>query len=372
MNFFISCGEISGDMHASALVKELKKLIPSATFTGIGGDYLRDEGVETILDINEMGIIGFVEAIKSISTVNHQLEIAYKHAMHADCCIFVDYPGFNLRLARRTRKIGKKNIYYILPQVWAWGAWRLKNLRKDFDLLLSILPFEEAYFQKHNVKAHFCGNPVFDRYVSEGENVEEIEIPEGKKIIGILPGSRGSEINRILPYVEEIITELNSKRKDLFFIISRKIAYEIKALENTTFYEGSPYSIMKASDVLLVKSGTATLEAGLFEKPMVVIYKGSYLSYVIAKMFAKTDYISLVNLILGEEAVPEYVQKINTEEILQKLIGFLDNSKLYTDTVKKLKNLKQILKPGAAENAARTIYEEVLKNGYVGVDQKPS
>lgn len=372
MKFFVSCGEVSGDMHASALVRELKNFFPEATFQGIGGDFLRNEGVDVVLDVNEMGIIGFFEALKSIPRVNQQLQLAYRYASDADFCIFVDYPGFNLRLAKKTHKLGKKNIYYILPQVWAWGRWRAKQLKENFDLLLSIIPFEKDFFKSLGIDVYFCGSPVYDRYLTEKATLTKISVPAGKKIIGILPGSREHEVKSLLPYLENIIRKLNRRRNDLFFVISQKTDFQMTPMENVLVYDGSQYSIMSISDVLIVASGTATLETALFEKPMIVIYKTSQLTYIIGKILARIRNISLVNLILGEEVVPEFVQKIDEDLIRDKILDFLENETLYFATVEKLKKLKEVLKPGAANNAARIIFEEVIRNGHAGTDPKPA
>ncbi|MDI6851699.1 MAG: lipid-A-disaccharide synthase, partial [bacterium] len=305
MKFFISCGEVSGDIHASSLVRELRKFIPDATFIGIGGENLKKEGVEVFLDIKEMGVIGFVEAIKSLKKTISHLKLAEEKAKEADYCIFVDYPGFNLQLGKRTHRIGKKNIYYILPQVWAWGEKRIRTLKSHFDLLISIIPFEEDYFRKRGVTVHYVGSPVLDKVHQEREHIEEIAVPDNKKIIGILPGSRKSEVERLLPHVKSIMETMNQKRKDLFFILSRKIPYTLDGPPNMLLYDGHPYSIIKTADVLLVASGTATLETAIFEKPMVVFYKTSIGTYLAGRMVAKISHISLVNLIAGEEVVPE-------------------------------------------------------------------
>lgn len=363
MKFFISCGEVSGDLHASHLVQELKKVFPQAKFLGIGGPNLAREGVEIILDIKDMGVIGFTEAISAFPKVVKHYEIAKRYAEQCDICIFVDYPGFNLKLARSTKKMGKLNIYYILPQVWAWGEGRIKRLKSDFDLLLSILPFEEDYFRNRGLKVHYIGNPVFDRYLEEKTKIEPIKIPENFKVIGILPGSRKNEVFKLIPHITNIINILRKKRKDLFFVVSRKIPFELSG-EDILIWDGSPYSIMARADVVISASGTATLETAFFEKPMVVLYKTSILTYMIGKLVARVKHISLVNLILGEGVVPEFVQEINEDQIASFVLKFLEDKHLYEKVVKKLHNLKTILKPGAAENAAKFIAEEVKRHGY--------
>ncbi len=372
MKFFVSCGEASGDIHAASLVRELKKTIPDARFIGIGGENLKSEGVEIFLDIREMGIIGFTEAIKSLPKTLRYLKLAEEKARNADYCIFVDYPGFNLQLGKRTHRMGKKNIYYILPQVWAWGQSRIKTLKNNFDLLISIIPFEEEYFKKHGVTVHYVGSPVLDKVIKEGESIQKITVPEGKKVVGILPGSRKSEVERLLPHIKSIIEILNQKRNDLFFILSRKIPYNLQGLENVLLFDGHPYSIMKTADVLLVASGTATLETAIFEKPMVVFYKTSIGTYLAGRIVAKIRNISLVNLVAGEEVVPEFVQKINNHEVAKRLLAYLENNNLYLETVSKLREVKNKLKPGAAQNAAKLIYEEVLRDGNAGTYKKPS
>jgi len=364
MKFFISTGELSGDMHASLLVHELKKLLKDAEFVGIGGPNLEREGVKLIMNISEMGIVGLWEAIKAYPRIRKQLKIAEKALKCCDYAIFVDYPGFNLLLSDRAKKLGIKSIYYILPQVWAWGTKRIKKLKRNFALLLSILPFEEEFFERYGVKVHFVGSPVVDRYLMVKEGLEEIDVPENKKVIGILPGSRESEVNRLMPHILRIIEILNSERDDLFFIISNKLKYKLEKLPNLLEWEKAPYPIMAKSHLILTASGTATLETGLFEKPMVVIYKTSPLTYWAGKMVVRVKHISLVNLILEEEVVPEFIQRIDEREIARKILDFLENQELYNSTVEKLKKLKELLKPNAAENAAKLIFEEVSKDGH--------
>ncbi len=360
MKFFISCGEVSGDIHAGNLVRELKNFFPDAEWFGIGGENLKSQGVELILHINEMGVIGFAEALKNLPKAVKHFRISKEASKKADVCIFVDYPGFNLKLAKETKKMGKKNIYYILPQTWAWGEWRVKELKSNFDLLLSIIPFEEDYFKKHGVEVHFVGSPVYDRFLERKDSAEEIRIPD-KKIIGILPGSRKQEVEKLLPHIEKIIDIVNEKRKDIHFIVSQKVPFQLKNLSNVNLFTGDPYSIIKSSDAVLVTSGTATLETAFFEKPMVVMYKTSFFTYFLGKIIAKIKHISLVNLILGEEVVPEFIQNINEKKIAKILIAYLENQELCSKVQEKLRKLNIILKPGAAKNAALKIHEEVSK-----------
>jgi len=268
--------------------------------------------------------------------------------------------------------MGKKNIYYILPQIWAWGESRVKTLRENFDLLISIIPFEEEYFKKHGVTVHYVGSPVLDKVLQEAEHLPKIEIPENKKVIGILPGSRRSEVDRLLPHIKSVIEIMNKKRNDLFFVLSRRIPYTLDGPANVLLYDGHPYSLMKTADVLLVASGTATLETAIFEKPMVVFYKTSVGTYLAGKLVAKVKHLSLVNLIAGKEVVPEFVQKINNYEIADRLLAYLDNPEFYRETVLKLREVKNKLQPNAASKAAKIIFEEVVKDGHVRTYKKPS
>jgi lipid-A-disaccharide synthase len=363
MKFFISCGELSGDLHAANLVRELKKLLPEAEFKGFGGPNLAKEGVDIKVDIKEMSVVGFAEVLKYLPKALKQMKIAKRTISTCDACIFVDYPGFNLRLLPYSKKTGKINIYYILPQVWAWGESRINKLKKYCDLLISIIPFEKDFFKKYNVEVNYVGNPVYDKFLEISKKVEKIQVPEGKIPIGILPGSRRSEVEKLLPHLQKIIKILKNERKDLFFIMSRKVPFDFTE-EDVAFWDGSPYPIMESSKILLVASGTATLETALFEKPMVVLYKTSPLTYFIGKTVAKVKNISLVNLLLNEEVVPEFIQKIDEKKIARFILDYLDNEHLYDSTANKLKNLKTILKPEAASNAARLIFEEVIKHGY--------
>jgi len=362
LKFFISAGEYSGDIHAASLVRELKKVFPDAVFRGIGGDNMRREGVELIQHINELGIIGFQEALRGVFKLRDLLKMSVKVVKDMDICIFVDYPGFNLKLSYYTKRAGKINYYYIAPQIWAWWNFRVKFIKKNFHYVFVILPFEENFYRKYGIRVKYVGSPVLDSVLNA--HVEEIEIPRGKKIIGLLPGSRYDEVRRLVPRVLKIKKILEENRKDLHFLMSLVPDFKVDEEENLTILRGGAYEIMNASDFLIVASGTASLEAALFGKPMVVLYALSEFSWILAKLLARVKYASLVNILADEKVVPEFIQHIPEREIARLILEYLDNRELYNNTVNRLVKIRDSLKPGAARRTALLIKKEVEKYGY--------
>jgi len=323
---------------------------------------MQKEGVELIYHINELGIIGFQEALKGIFKLRNLLKKSVDVAKSVDVCIFVDYPGFNLKLSSYTRKAGKINYYYIAPQIWAWWNFRVKFIKKNFDYVFVILPFEQNFYRKYGIRVEYVGSPVLDSVLNA--NVEKIEVPSGKKVIGLLPGSRYDEVRRLVPRLLQIKKILEENRKDLHFLMSLVPDYKVEEEENLTILKGAAYEIMNASDFLIVASGTASLEAALFGKPMVVLYALSEFSWIIAKLLARVKYASLVNILAGEEVVPEFIQHIPEREIANLIMKYLDDTELYNKTVSKLIRIKDSLKSGAARRAALLIKKEVEKHGY--------
>jgi len=362
LKFFISAGEYSGDIHAAYLVRELKKIFPDAIFSGIGGDNMRREGVELIQHINDMGIIGFQEALRGVFKLRNLLKMSIEVIKNMDICIFVDYPGFNLKLSSYTKRAGKINYYYIAPQVWAWWNFRVKFIKKNFDYVFVILPFEEHFYRKYGIRVKYVGSPVLDSVLNA--HVKEIKIPEGKKIIGLLPGSRYDEVRRLVPRLMKIKKILEEDRKDLHFLMSLVPDFKVGEEENLTILRGEAYEIMNASDFLIVASGTASLEAALFGKPMVVIYALSEFSWILAKLLARVKYASLVNILADEMVVPEFIQHIPEREIARLILEYLDNKELYNNTMSRILKIRDSLKPGAARRAALLIKKEVEKYGY--------
>jgi lipid-A-disaccharide synthase len=353
MKYYIIAGEASGDLHSSNLIKEIKRLDENAVFRGWGGDLMRKEGVSLVKHINEISFMGFIEVVLNLRTIMRNMSICKKDILDykPDVLILVDYPGFNLRIAEFANKIGIKVFYYISPQVWAWKQSRVKIIKKVVDKMFVILPFEKAFYNDFGYKVDFVGHPLLDsieNFINEKLDNDFLMNNNlvGKQIIAILPGSRKQEISRMLETMLKVVSQF----KDYQFVIagtdeSNKEMYE-KIVQNTDVkivYKNT-YNLLKNSVAAIVTSGTATLETALFDVPQVVCYKGSFISYLIAKNVIKVNYISLVNLIMNEGILAELIQSdFNEKRLREELQVILTDAGLrkkiqidYNDLRKKL------------------------------------
>ena len=357
----ISAGEPSGDLHAARLVREIKKILPGAEFVGLGGKLMRAEGVRLLYSIEDLDIVGFQEAILKYKRINEILKSMVRTSndgvTHA---IMVDYPGFNLKLAGKIHRLGIKTFYYIVPQVWAWGRWRVGLLKKYIDKAIVILPFEEPFLKMYGINANYVGHPIIDII---NEDKDEIERENGKIHIALLPGSRKDEIRRLLPKMLQIKHYIEKKLPETVFLLSYmldEIPEFLKREQNLKIFKGRARGIIRASDFVIVASGTASLEAGLLGKPMVVLYMLSELSWWLANIIARVPYASLVNLLLGREVVPEILQHIDPVRVANWVVETLKDQERYNKIKNELSKLPVILKGGgAARRAAQIISQEI-------------
>jgi lipid-A-disaccharide synthase len=360
----IIAGEASGDRHAADLVAALKNKIPNTEFIGVGGDQLQREGVKLLFHISQLAILGFVEIIKHIPLIRKVFKQIKKEASKGiDAVILVDYPGFNLRLAKTLKKQGIPVIYYICPQMWAWGENRIKKFKKIVDLPLVIFKFEESFFKKHGLNAYFVGHPLVDQLPKDSNNFKFLEkyvIPKDKEIVGLFPGSREIEVKRILPLMVDSIKELQ-KQREIIPVIAQashldKNLYDkyIQNSKNFILIKSDIYQLMQASHVALVASGTATLELGYLQTPSIVLYAVSPLTYWIGRSLVKIKNIALANIVMGKTVFPEFIQwKANTKNILNALNKLFTDEAYYQDVKSELNVIKKILgEPGATDRAA--------------------
>ncbi|MCL2027786.1 MAG: lipid-A-disaccharide synthase [Bacteroidales bacterium] len=322
MRLYIIAGEASGDLHGSNLVRELKGLQSDLEIRGWGGDLMQKEGVDLRKHYRDLAFMGFVEVLMNLRTIFQNLDFCKKDILEfkPDAIVLIDYPGFNFRIAKWAKKQGIKVIYYIAPQVWAWHKSRVKQMRRDIDKLLVILPFEKDFFTKHCVESEFVGHPLLDAIA---RNTEPAYVSEnGKPIIAVLPGSRKQEIETILPLQLSVIPQF----PDYEFVIAgseqhRNLYSKIIGNQNVKLVFNQTYSLLRSAKAALVKSGTSTLETALFEVPEVVCYKGNPITYLIARMLIKDiKYIAMVNLIMDKPVVTELIQNdLNTKNITAEL-----------------------------------------------------
>ncbi|MGZ8557631.1 MAG: lipid-A-disaccharide synthase [Chitinophagaceae bacterium] len=381
MKYYIIAGEASGDLHGSNLIKELKKLDNSATIRCWGGDKMQAAGGELVKHYRELAFMGFTEVLINLRTIFNNLAFCKEDIQQykPDALILIDYPGFNLRIAKWAKEKGlfKKSkgkiIYYISPQVWAWKEGRVKMMKHCIDKMLVILPFEKDYFKnKWNWEVEYVGHPLVEVIESYGLGVRSYESDNEKlamgnmqvasgNIIALLPGSRKQEIMKKLP----VMLEVSKSFPNCQFIVAKAPGVEetfydelLKPYSNVSYVSNQTYPLLMQAIAALVTSGTATLETALFGVPEVVCYKGSFISYQIGKRLVKVKYISLVNLIMDKLVVKELIQdEMNTENLKHELHELLTNEQRISQLQNDYAALRNLLSEGgnASAKAAQSI-----------------
>jgi len=369
---FISAGELSGDIHGGNLVSAIRKINPGIEITAIGGDNMAGAGAELLYHIRKTSIMGFAEVVKHLPFIRKMWKNTLRHIdkIKPDLVVVIDYPGFNLRLAKAVSKRKIPVIYYISPQVWAWHQSRIKKIKRFTKEVLCILPFEEEWFRKRGVNARFVGHPLLDQIAKEKNAMLQsasIRPSSASLVIGLFPGSRLQEVQRHLPVMIESVRKLRDKFPEIVAAVS--IAPEIdmsaykKVYDFEWFYwiENRNHQLMNESDLLIMSSGTATLEATIFHTPMIVIYRLNSLSYRLGKLLIKVPYITIANLIANKKGVTELIQHdANADTIAGEAETILSNPQRRDATIQFLKNVTQRLgKPGASERVARIILDYI-------------
>lgn len=344
MKYYIIAGEASGDLHGSNLMKALYKEDSKADIRFWGGDLMLAAGGTLVKHYRELAFMGFIEVVFNLRTILNNIEICKEdiERFQPDVIIFIDYPGFNMRIAKWAKQKGIPTHYYISPQIWAWKENRIKAIKRDVDHLYVILPFEKDFYEKkHGFAVEFVGHPLIDAIqarteISQSEFLSQNNLDD-KPIIAILPGSRKQEITKML----EVMLSVTGGFPDYQFVIAGAPSQEYEFYQpflknkNVHFISNKTYDLLSHSTAALVTSGTATLETALFKVPEVVCYKGSWASYQIAKRIITLKYISLVNLIMDREVVTELIQDacntINIKIELQKLLDPESRNKILSD-----------------------------------------
>jgi lipid-A-disaccharide synthase len=334
MKYYIIAGEASGDLHGSNLMKALYEEDPNADIRFWGGDLMQNVGGTLVKHYRELAFMGFIEVLFNLKTILNNIKICKNDIVkfNPDVIIYIDYPGFNMRIAKWAKQTGYKNHYYISPQIWAWKENRITAIKHDIDKMYVILPFEKDFYEvKHQFPVSFVGHPLIDAIHNQSSidaNAFRTENQlSDKPIIAILPGSRKQEISKMLSVMLSVVNDF----PDYQFVIagapSQEFAFyqQFISSENIKFISNKTYSLLRNSTAALVTSGTATLETALFKVPEVVCYKGSWVSYQIAKRIITLKYISLVNLIMDREVVTELIQDdCSTKRIKEELTKILD------------------------------------------------
>jgi len=370
VKYYLISGEASGDLHGANLINALKKTDPKSEFRAWGGDLMNQAGADLVKHYKELAFMGFWEVISNLPTILSNLKKCKKDLIQfqPDVIIYIDYPGFNLRIAKWAKSKGFLNHYYISPQVWAWKENRVQIMKQSLDALYVILPFEKKYFEKkHQFDVDYVGHPLID-YISKhakNETFLQNNQLEGKPIIALLPGSRVQEISKMLP----LFISVSERFKEYQFVIAG--APGIDSVQYQPYLTNSSlkivkevtYDLLQHSSLALVTSGTATLEAALFNVPQLVCYRTSKINYWIGKRIVKLSYISLVNLILNRFAVTELIQQNCTVSNISKELDLLLDFKRQKEMRKAYLEMKRYLGDGEASmKTASLIYKRITKN----------
>ncbi|MGB5218930.1 MAG: lipid-A-disaccharide synthase [Smithella sp.] len=364
----IIAGEASGDMHGANLVREMLKCNPALKFYGIGGNKLRQEGVKLLADAADMAVVGLTEVISKLGSILKIMALM-KRSMderRPDLVILIDYPDFNLPLAKAAHKRGIKVFYYISPQVWAWRKGRIKQIKKTVDKMAVILPFEVETYRKKGFEANYVGHPLLDMVktnYSKQESRKKFGLAEDKLTIGIIPGSRMSEIRKLMPELVRAAQMLKKEIPDTQFVLPLADALDKISINEyisganvpVKVISGHTYDVITCSDLVWVASGTATLETALLGVPMIVVYKISALSYFIGKLIIDVKNISLVNIVAGKTIVPELIQSdASGAHIAEEALSILKNQDKRQEMINGLQSIHSRLgQPGAARRAAQ-------------------
>jgi len=342
----IIAGEASGDLHGSNLVKAIRRRDNEIFFCGIGGAALEREGVDLFFNIRALSVMGITEVLSKLPAVYRALKEAKRRlkTLHPDLLILIDFPEFNLKVAKAAKKFGVPVLYYISPKVWAWRSGRVKKIKTLVNHMAIILPFEQDFYQNHDIPVTYVGHPLLDTVLADFPPRAKDDTFESS-VIGLLPGSREKEIIRILPVMIDSAKILSTENGNLKFLISvaasidqhliEKIVNRYKESVNFDIVTGGVHEIFKETDFVVAASGTVVLEAAIAGVPMVVLYKMSAVSHWFAKAMVRLKHFSLVNLIAGKEVVPELLQnEVNPENIAHTVSTMLND----TDGLNRVKN----------------------------------
>lgn len=362
MKYYLIAGERSGDLHGSNLMKELRKLDPDAQFRGFGGDYMKAVGLDVVVHYHDMAFMGLIALFANMRTLLGRLKQCKKDILNyqPDVVILIDYGAFNKRIAKFCKANGVKDYYYISPKVWAWYQSRAKELKSNVDRMFCILPFEKDFYKKFDWEVDYVGNPVLDavkEFEPDPKFLSKHNLAESRQLVALLPGSRKSELVKIIPLMVKVV-EANP---DYQFVVAAvksmpdSLYFPIARHPNVHLTFDATYDLLSNAHAAIVTSGTATLETALFKVPQVVVYKANRLEFFLAKLMIKVEFVSLVNLIVGKEAIRELIQKEATiQNTIIELRRLVEDSFHRDKIMKDYQQLLEILDTGSAsENAAR-------------------
>ena len=368
----IVAGEASADLHGSNLVKAMKHLDPDIKFRGIGGKKMERAGVKLLFSSSDMAVVGLTEVLSRFQTIvraSKKLKSTLKDK-RPDLLILIDYPDFNIHIAGIAKRLQIPVLYYISPQVWAWRKRRVKKISRRVDRMAVILPFEEEFYRRRGMKVDYVGHPLLDAF--EGKKTDHDSLlPEFRyPVVGLLPGSRKEEIRNLLPVMVEATGLLGRRYSDMRCVLPLAPTIDPEFVESfihnspveIKVIQGDVHEVLSACDAALVASGTATLDAAIMCVPMAIAYKVSLVSYWLGRMLIKVPYIGLVNLIAGEEVVPELIQhEVTAERLAREVEIILEDRELRLKMKDKLKRVKEGLGKGGASERTAGIALEMMR-----------
>ncbi|MBN4081498.1 lipid-A-disaccharide synthase [bacterium AH-315-C07] len=371
MKYYLIAGEPSGDLHAAQLMKSILEVDSQADFRFWGGDLMAEQGGTMVQHYKDMSFMGFKEVVKHLPTILKKIKQCKKDikSYKPDALILIDYPGFNLKIAKYAKSIGLKVFYYISPKVWAWNSKRVKTIKKVVDRMYVIFPFEVAFYKNYDYEVDFIGNPLVD--IIDSKQLDPNFIGNNsltdQPIISLLPGSRKQEIVKILPEMLKLVQVFGDHQfllgtapsipKELYHKVFAKEGVSVPLIDYQT------YDLIKNSEIAVVTSGTVSLEAALLNTPQIVCYKTSPITYKIAKKAIKVDYISLVNLIMNQEVVKEFIQDdLHIDNLVPELNKLRHNAPDAMQMREAYSNLREMIKNPdgpASLKAAKSIYKHL-------------
>ena len=364
LTFFIIAGEASGDLHGAKLMQELQRLAPNISFIGHGGDKMIDQGLKVIQHIDKMSVMGFSEIIKHLpflfsvmgETLNQLEEIKPNRI------ILIDYPGFNLRLAKNCSGLSIPITYFILPQLWAWKEKRIKTFQRYIDQSLSIFPFEQNWFEKRDVPTNYVGHPFTENIgpsLTKTEFYTKHKIDKNRNVVTLLPGSRQQEVDQLWPVFYKSAMEIKEKQ-DVDIVVGKFSGITLPEQKDVLIENDDIYAAISYAKAAITASGTASLECAVLDTPEVVCYKLSYISGLILKQLNKTPFISMVNLIANRKIVTEFVQSgVKVKNIVSEITPLLSNTKQRKDMLLGFDEVRRSLGlPGVYKRAAESIMKK--------------
>jgi lipid-A-disaccharide synthase len=372
----IVAGEASADLHGSNLVKAMKKLSPGIVFWGVGGKNMEEAGVKILFSSSEMAVVGITEVLSKLRTIaraSGRLKRILK-SKRPDLLILIDYPDFNIHIARTAKRFKVPVLYYISPQVWAWRRGRVRKIARRIDRMAVILPFEKTFYGKRGLSVDYVGHPLLDalsREVDKQQVGVELGSRQGYPVVGLLPGSRKEEIRNLLPVMVKSVQILGKRYPKIRCCLSLAPTIEAGFIQSFTensavkieIIPGDTFETLRICHVALVASGTATLETALMGIPMVIAYKISRFSYWLGRIVVGVPYIGLVNLVAGEEVAPELIQDdVAPDRLAHEALSILEDNGIRENMIKKLRRIRESLGRFGASEATAKIALEMMKN----------